>query len=67
MLPMKLTAEVPETVRRRYQVVKLDTLMPVPGLIVAASVETGLCMLKDSMDQTQEYNFGPDSIKIVVA
>jgi hypothetical protein len=67
MLPRKLTAVDPESERRRYKIVRRDTMEDVPGLILSANVETGLCLLRHSNGASQEFNFGPDGLRIVVA
>jgi hypothetical protein len=67
MLPRKLTAVDPESERRRYKIVRCDTLADVPGLILSASVETGLCLVRQANGTSQEFNFGPDGLRIVVA
>jgi hypothetical protein len=67
MLPRRLTAVDPEGERRRYKIVRCDTLADVPGLILSASVETGLCLLRQPNGVSQEFNFGPDGLRIVVA
>lgn len=67
MLPRKLTAVDPETERRRYKVVRCDTMADVPGLILSASVETGSCLMRGTNGASQEFNFGPDGLRIVVA
>jgi hypothetical protein len=67
MLPEKLTALDPESIRRRYKIVRRDLLTDVPGLILSASVETGLCLLRDASGASQEHNFGPDGLRIVAA
>ena len=67
MLPRRLTAVDSESERRRYKIVRCDTLADVPGLILSASVETGLCLLRQSNGVSQEFNFGPDGLRIVVA
>ncbi|MGH7030001.1 MAG: hypothetical protein ACREEZ_06205 [Stellaceae bacterium] len=67
MLPRKLTAFDPESERRRYKIVRCDTMADVPGLILSASIETGLCLLRQSNGASQEFNFGPDGLRIVVA
>ncbi|MBV8118364.1 MAG: hypothetical protein JO081_00305 [Alphaproteobacteria bacterium] len=66
MLPQKLTAVDPESDRRRYKVVRLDTHQDVPGLILSASVETGTCMMRAGSGEAKEYNFGPYGLRIVV-
>jgi hypothetical protein len=65
MLPTTLTAADPESERRRYKVVRLDTHQDVPGLILSASVETGLCMMRPDSGEAKEYNFGPYGFRIV--
>jgi hypothetical protein len=67
MLPRKLTAVDPESERRRYKIVRRDTMADVPGLILSASVETGLCLIRDTNGASQEYNFGPDGLCIAIA
>jgi len=67
MLPRKLTAIDPESERRRYKIVRRDTMEDVPGLILSASVEAGLCLLRLSSGASQEFNFGPDGLRIVTA
>jgi hypothetical protein len=67
MLPRKLTAVDPESERRRYKVVRRDTFADVPGLILSANVETGLCLIRLANGASQEFNFGPDGLRIVTA
>jgi hypothetical protein len=67
MLPTKLTAADAESERRRYKVVRLDTHDDVPGLILSASIETGLCMMRADSGEAKEYNFGPYGLRIIVA
>lgn len=67
MLPCKLTAIDPESERARYKIVRRDTMQDVPGLILSASVETGLCLLRHSNGASQEFNFGHDGLRIVSA
>ena len=69
MLPLKLTAVDPEAERRRYHIVRLDLMQIVePGsLILSASVDSGLCLLRLASGASQEYNFGPNGLRIVAA
>jgi hypothetical protein len=69
MLPQKFTAVDPEAERRRYKVVRLDTFNDVaPGsLILSASVDSGLCLLRQPNGANQEFSFGPNGISIVLA
>src|SRR5579871_4636051 len=46
MLPLKLTAADPESERRLYKIVRCDTMADLPGLILSANVETGLCLMR---------------------
>jgi hypothetical protein len=67
MLPTKLTAVDPESERALYKIVRRDTMEDVPGLILSAAEETGLCLLRLSDGANQEYNFGPDGLRIIAA
>lgn len=67
MLPRKLTAIDPEAERRRYKIVRRDTMQDVPGVILSANVETGLCVLQQSTGASQEFDFGPEGLRIVAA
>lgn len=67
MLPRKLTAVDPEIERRRYKIVRRDTLEDVPGLILSANVKSGLCLIRLPNGASQEFNFGPEGLRIVVA
>lgn len=66
MLPTKLTASDSEDFRRRYKIVRRDTFIDVPGLILNADEATGLCLLRQDDGQSQEFNFGPDGLRITV-
>ena len=67
MLPLRLTAADPESERARYKIVRRDLMQDVPGLILSASVESGLCLLRQPDGASQEFNFGPDGLRIVPA
>ncbi len=67
MLPRKLTAIDPESERARYKIVRRDTMQDVPGLILSANVETGLCLVRQLNGNSQEFNFGADGLRIVTA
>lgn len=66
MLPERLTAVDPESDRRRYKIIRTDTMQDVPGLILSASVETGICMVRNAVGESVEHNFGPRGLRIVV-
>jgi hypothetical protein len=67
MLPRRLTVVAPEEVRRGYKIVRRDTMADVPGLILSASAESGLCLLLSSAGVSQEFNFGPEGLIIIGA
>lgn len=67
MFLRKLTAADPEEERALYKIVRRDTFDDVPGFIVSASVDTGLCLLRAVNGIIQEFNFGPDGLRIVSA
>lgn len=63
---MKLSAFDSEEMRARYKIVRRDRLTDVPGLILSASEETGLCLVRTSLaGGSQEYNFGLGGLRIV--
>jgi hypothetical protein len=66
MLPHTLSAANPESERRQFMVVRLDTMEIVPGLILAANCETGMCLLRDTRGDSKEHHFGPHGLRIVV-
>jgi hypothetical protein len=65
MLPRQLTAVDPENERRRYKIVRRDTMEDVPGLILSANVETGLCLVRLSSGANREFDFGSEGLRIV--
>lgn len=71
MLPTKLTPADPETERRRYKIVRADTLTDVgpPGaLILSASVETGECELRwtvNSESKQEKFFLLTNGLRIV--
>lgn len=67
MLPTLLNATDPEEERRRYQIVRLwDCRAFEPtALILSASTEAGICMLRLANGASQEFNFGPNGFRIV--
>jgi hypothetical protein len=66
MLPTTLSAANPESERRRYAVVRLDTMETLPGLILAANCDTGMCLLRDDKGEAKEHFLGPGGLRIVV-
>ncbi len=67
MLPDILSAADRESDRRRYAIVRLDTMAIVPGLILAANRDTGSCLMREGDGEPREYHFGPQGLRIVAA
>ena len=66
MYPTKLTAIDPESERELYKIVRRDLMIDVPGLILSANADAGLCILRLSNGTSQEYNYGPGGLMIVL-
>lgn len=67
MFPRKLTANDSEEERGRWKIIRADTMVDVPGLILSAYVETGICLLRQGDGSSKEYNFGSRGLRIVPA
>jgi hypothetical protein len=78
MLPRKIEHDVPEAERRRWQIVRLDTYQVVPGLILSANCDTGVCTLsvvtgsvtgedgkKTATTEVRDLSFGPGGLAII--
>jgi hypothetical protein len=65
MLPRRLAAEAPEAERRRWRVVRLDTHQELPGEIVSADADSGICTMKGSDGAAKDYSLGPGGFAIV--
>jgi hypothetical protein len=78
MLPRKIPSDAPEAERRRWRVVRLDTHEELPGSVVSADCDTGVCVMRQrGPDQIAEdgkrtmtfeakdYSFGPGGIVII--
>lgn len=66
MYPTKLTAIDPESERELYKIVRRDLMIDVPGLILSANADAGQCILRLSNGASQEYNYGPGGLMIVL-
>jgi len=77
-LPRQIPAEMPESERAKWIVVRLDTHLPLPGLILTADADTGTAMIRErgpdtiAQDGTRtpthkdvSYTLGPGSLAIV--
>jgi hypothetical protein len=69
MLPRKLAADQPETERRRWRIVRLDTHEELPGLILSADCDSGACVMSvkkpDGAVEAEHLSFGPGAIIII--
>jgi hypothetical protein len=63
--PQKLTVNDSEERRQRCQVIRLDTMMHVPGLVQSADVETGKCFMMLANGEKQEHDFKPGGLTIL--
>ena len=61
---MKITSDMPEAERKRYKLVRTDSLADVPGPIVTADEMTGECTVVVAGEHKQ-YNLGPRGIRII--
>ena len=62
----KLSESDPESLRQMYKIVRRDYVDggDVPGLIIRADIDTGLCLLEHKGEK-KEYNFGVHCFAIV--
>lgn len=67
MLPISLDPEIPENVRARYKVIRLDLMEDAcPGaLILAAYVESGACTFRKKDGSNEAFSFGSGGLKII--
>jgi hypothetical protein len=77
-LPRKILVDEPEAERRRWRIVRLDTHETVPGLILSADCDSGVCTLsvfkaaerqadgtlKEEF-KTMEYSLGANGFAII--
>lgn len=65
MLPIKLTADESERLKRCYKIVRRDTMQDLPGEIASADTDTGVCVLRQTDGTAQDYNLGAGGLIIV--
>jgi hypothetical protein len=69
LLPRRLTAEQPDAERARWCVVRLDTMAPLDGEILAADVDSGVATMRrrapDGSPVQVTYSPGPGGIAII--
>jgi hypothetical protein len=78
MLPRRIAQDLPESERRRWRIVRLDSYETLPGLVLSADCDTGVCTMRiqlgvDTADDgtktikfdTRAHNFGPGGIAII--
>lgn len=65
-LPTELTeADHPESIRKLYRVVRLDSGADLPGFPVSASERTGLALMQLPSGARQEFVLGEGGLRIV--
>jgi hypothetical protein len=64
-LPRRIAQDAPEAERRRWRIVRLDTLTQLPGLILSADADTGVATMKGKDNQVHDYSLGPGGLVIV--
>jgi hypothetical protein len=65
MLPRKLANDVDEAIRRRYRIVRLDTHEELPGEILSADADNGVCVMKEASGAAKDYSLGPGGFVII--
>jgi hypothetical protein len=69
VLPTKLVQTETEPAKMRphthYKVVRLDTMTDVPGKVMSASNETGVCLMQLESGDVLEFNLGAFGLIIV--
>ncbi|HEY1298845.1 MAG TPA: hypothetical protein VGF07_00010 [Stellaceae bacterium] len=65
MLPNKLPADAPEKLKRCYKIVRRDTMQDLPGEIVSADVDAGVCVLRRPNGEAADFDLGARGIIIV--
>lgn len=70
MAPLELTADLPEEERKRWQVIDLSTLLPLPGWPVYVACDKGLALMQvkpkkgDDLGQ-KEFSLGLNSLRLI--
>ena len=64
MLPRKLTGEDCEALRRRYRIVRADTFQELPGLILSADADSGVCVMKLANGEAKDFSLGAGGLII---
>lgn len=70
MAPIELTAELPEEERKKWQVIDLSTLLPLPGWPICVYCDKGIALMqikpKEDGDLGQkEFSLGPNSLRLI--
>ncbi len=63
---MKLESWHAPQEKRRWKIIRLDTVVEVPGDIVAADEATGDCSVTEN-GETKTLSFGPGGIRLIGA
>jgi hypothetical protein len=64
MTPRKLSGEHPESERRRWRVIRADTMQELPGEILSADADSGACVLKQSNGEAKDFSLGAGGLII---
>jgi hypothetical protein len=62
---MKLDNQNSVEDKRKWKLVRTDSLTDIKGEIITADEATGECSIIDSVGETKTLNFGPHGIRIV--
>jgi len=78
MLPRKITHDAADGVKRLYRIVRLDTHQELPGEILSADADNGVCVMRERGPdeiaedgtrtptyRTNDYTLGPDGLAII--
>jgi hypothetical protein len=78
VLPRKLAPDAPEAERRRWRAIRLDTHQELPGLILSADCDTGVCVMrvrgpdqvaadgsKSPGFRSVDYSLGPGGLALI--
>jgi hypothetical protein len=62
---IKLSWFDPKEQRRQYKVIRTETYRDIPGHILIANEQTGMCLLEIGPGLSQQYELGPGGLAIV--
>lgn len=66
MQTRKLTSDMPEAERRRWSVIRLDSLLALPGIPISADEATGEALMQEPQKpEAVKYILGPNALTLV--